>query len=200
MTPLTCTAASLRSNTNWLDSYPGHLSRAWMLGSGEALYVRPIRHDDDDREAAFVHGLSRESAYQRLLSGGIKITPEWIQHMTHIDYRCHMAFAVTAMNDHAEPIVGVARYVVDPAEASAEFALVIADAWQHKGLGRLLLATLLGHAKGTGVREMQGTVLSTNRGMLSLAMSVGFGVSADPTDATVVHVRRSLADPNPQSH
>lgn len=200
MTTPVCTPGPTTRAARWLDIYPGHLSRAWTLASGEALLVRPIRHDDDEREASFVRGLSRESAYQRLLTGGIRITPEWIEQMTHIDYRCHMAFAMTTVNDAAEAIVGVARYVVDATGASADFALVVADAWQRKGLGRLLLATLLGHAKGAGVREMRGTALRTNRGMLSLARSVGFAVSADPSDATVVHVLRGLADRGPQTH
>ena len=201
MTPHPSTTASLPGNgTQWLDTYPSHLARTWTLASGEVLSVRPVRHDDDRREEAFVHGLSRESRYQRLLSGGIKMTPEWIERMTHIDYRRHMAFALTTVNDGVEQFVGVVRYVVAPTEASAEIGLVIADAWQGKGLGRRLLQALLEHAKGAGLHEVQGTVLATNRAMLSLALSLGFRVSTEPNDATVVRIRRSLAKANPQLH
>src|SRR5438067_2981133 len=88
--------------SHWLQSYPAHLSRTWTLPSGQSLRVRPIRHDDGSREEAFVHGLSLESRYQRMLSGGTKITPEWIDSMTHIDYHRHMAFAVTMVSGGAE--------------------------------------------------------------------------------------------------
>ena len=118
--------------SHWLQSYPGHLSRTWTLPSGQSLCVRAVRHDDGELEEAFVRGLSLESAYQRMLSGGTKVTPEWIESMTHIDYDRHMAFAVTTVRDGVEQFVGVARYVVDPAALRAEVAIVVGDAWQAK--------------------------------------------------------------------
>src|SRR6266576_3996171 len=153
-------AALPTSPAHWLHSYPAHLSRTWILPSGQSLRVRPIRHDDGKREEAFVRGLSLESRYQRMLSGGTKITPEWIDSMTHIDYYRHMAFAVTTVSDGVEQFVGVSRYVVDAVKSSAEVALVLADAWQGQGLGRRLLETLLEHAASAGIREALGTVLA----------------------------------------
>ena len=95
------------------NTYPEHLARTWTLASGEVVLLRPVRHDDGEREEGFVRGLSLESGYQRMLSA-FKITPEWIERMTHIDYRCHMAFAVTAAKDGVEQFVGVGRYVAAP--------------------------------------------------------------------------------------
>jgi len=83
------------SPPHWLLGYPAHLSRTWTFASGESLSVRPIRHDDGALEEAFVRALSFESGYQRMLGGGTKVTPQWIDSMTHIDYDRHMAFAVT---------------------------------------------------------------------------------------------------------
>jgi acetyltransferase len=186
--------------SHWLQSYPAHLSRIWTLPSGQSLCVRPVRHDDGELEEAFVRGLSLESAYQRMLSGGTKVTPEWIESMTHIDYDRHMAFAVTTAPDGVEQFVGVARYVVDPVALRAEVAIVVGDAWQGQGLGRRLLATLLEHAQGAGVWEAVGIVLATNRAMLRVARSMGFAVSAEPGDATVMRIRRNLRTLNAQSH
>jgi acetyltransferase len=184
----------------WILSYPAHLARTWTLPSGELLRVRPIRHDDGQLEEAFVLGLSLESRYQRMLSGGTKVTPEWIASMTHIDYDRHMAFAVTAVSRGLEQFVGVGRYVVDAATRSADVALVLADAWQRQGLGRRLLATLLEHAQTAGVREAAGVVLAANRAMLRLARSMGFDVTAEPGDATVVRIRRDLRTLNAYPH
>jgi acetyltransferase len=188
------------SSAHWLHSYPAHLSRAWTVPSGESLTVRPIRHDDDGLEEAFVCALSPESRYQRMLSGGIKVTPEWIESMTHIDYHRHMAFAVTTVSHGVEQFVGVGRYVVDAATLRADVALVFGDAWQGLGLGCRLLATLLEHAQTAGVREAVGVVLATNRAMLRLARSMGFAVTAEPGDATVVRIRRDLRILNAQPH
>ena len=185
---------------NWLHSYPAHLSRTWTLASGESLRVRPVRHDDSELEEALVRALSFESRYQRMLSGGTKVTPEWIDAMTHIDYHRHMAFAITTVNDGVEQFVGVGRYVVDALKSSAEVALVLADAWQGQGLGRRLLATLLEHAHTAGVCEAVGVVLATNKSMLRLARSMGFAVTPEPGDATVVRIRRDLRILNAQPH
>jgi acetyltransferase len=189
---------------HWLHSYPAHLSRTWTLASGESLFVRPVRHDDGELEETFVRGLSLESRYQRMLSGGTKVTPEWIDSMTHIDYHRHMAFAVTAVSDGVEQFVGVGRYVVDAVKSSAEVALVLADAWQGQGLGRRLLETLLEHAAGAGRREAAGVVLATNVAMLGLVHSMGFTVSPEPGDATVKRISRQLrtvrATVNAQQH
>ena len=184
----------------WLQNYPAHLSRIWTLPSGRSLCVRPIRHDDGELEEAFVQGLSLESRYQRMLSGGTKVTPEWIDSMTHIDYQRHMAFAVSTTLDGVEHFVGVGRYVVDPSTNIADIALVLADAWQGQGLGRRLLATLIEHARTAGVREAAGVVLATNKAMLRLARSMGFSVTAEPGDATVMRIRRDLRNVNAQPH
>ena len=201
MTPDHHTLARLPdSPPHWLESYPAHLSRTWTLASGESLRVRPVRHDDSELEEAFVRALSLESRYQRMLSGGTKVTPEWIDSMTHIDYQRHMAFAVSTALDGVEQFVGVGRYVVDPPTNIADIALVLADAWQGQGLGRRLLATLLEHARTAGVREAVGVVLATNKAMLRLARSMGFSVTAEPGDATVMRIRRDLSNVNAQPH
>jgi acetyltransferase len=135
-----------------------------------------------------------------MLSGGTKVTPEWIDSMTHIDYRRHMAFAVTTAINGVEQFIGVGRYVADAAKSSAEVALVLADAWQGQGLGRRLLDTLLEHAASAGIREAVGVVLATNVPMLRLARSRGFAVTAEPEDATVMRIRRDLQTMNAQSH
>lgn len=188
------------SPSHWLNSYPEHLSRTWTLGPGQSLLVRPVRHDDGERELAFVSALSLESRYQRMLSGGTKVTPEWIDSMTHIDYRRHTAFAVTTVSNGAEQFIGVGRYVVDSQESSADIALVLADAWQGKGLGRRLLETLLEHAAGAGIREAVGVVLATNVAMLRLARSMGFAVNPEPGDATVRRISRQLAATGAKQH
>lgn len=178
--------------SSWLANYPSHLTQTWDLPSGDLVQVRPMRHDDGPLEEAFVRGLSRETGYRRMLRGGVKVTPEWVDSMTHIDYRRHMAFAITTAVEGFEQFIGVGRYVADPDMQRAEFALVLADDWQGKGLGRRLLGTLLEHARNAGVREMVGVVLARNTPMLELARSMGFSVSAVPEDTTIVNISLPL--------
>ena len=151
-----------------------------------------LGHDDGALEEAFIRSLSRESVYQRMLSGGTKVTREWIAYMTQIDYLRHMAFAITTVSEGTEKFVGVGRYVVDAQGRSADVALVIADAWQGIGLGRRLLEILPDHARAAGVGEMAGLVLATNVRMLRLARSLGCAVSPEPGDATLLRISKAL--------
>jgi acetyltransferase len=98
---------------------------------GEVI-VRPIHPDDDAIESAFIRGLSRDSRYNRLLSGR-KLTPQEIRRLTRIDYEREMAFIALAPDGGQASLLGVARYVRDSDGDGAEFALVVADAWQRRG-------------------------------------------------------------------
>jgi len=149
---------------------------------GTAVTLRPLRREDRDIESAFVQGLSAETRYNRLLGGAIAITPEYIERLVNVDYSRDMALAATAMLDE-ETLIGVARYVRDKQGDAAEFAIVIADAWQGRGIGRRLLQKLIDTARRRGLRLLYGEILATNRPMLELVRKLGFELERhqDPT-------------------
>jgi acetyltransferase len=93
-----------------------------------------------------------------------------------------MALAATTMLD-GETLLGVARYVLDKDNESAEFAIVVADAWQGRGIGRRLLGKLVEVARRHGIKRLYGDILAMNRPMLELARKLGFtlGRHEDPT-------------------
>jgi acetyltransferase len=101
-----------------------------------------------------------------------------------------MALAATTMLGGGETLIGVARYVRDRKDESAEFALVVADSWQGRGIGRRLLAKLIEAARCRGVKRLRGEILATNRPMLGLASKLGFTLERreDPT------ITRALLD------
>ncbi len=117
--------------------YPAHLVASRRLADGTAIVIRPIQPEDDAIERAFISGLSSDTRYNRLL-GARKLTPEEIRRLTRIDYAQEMAFVAVTGQGAQLRLLGVARYVRD-ADAAAEFAVVVADAWQRKGLGTVLL-------------------------------------------------------------
>ena len=107
-----------------------------------------------------------------------------------VDFSRDMALAATAMLD-GETLLGVARYVRDRDGDDAEFALVIADAWQGRGIGRRLLAKLIDAARGRGVRRLYGDILATNRPRLELARKLGFELGRHD-DATITRASLDL--------
>jgi acetyltransferase len=94
-----------------------------------------------------------------------------------------MALAATTMLGGGETLLGVARYVSDPDGQAAEFAIVVADAWQGRGIGRRLLGSLVEVARRRGLKKLYGDILGMNRPMLELVRKLGFtlGRHEDPT-------------------
>jgi acetyltransferase len=158
------------------------LTESFEPVTGTSVMLRPLRPDDREIESAFVQGLSAETRHNRLLGGAIAITREYIEALVNVDYSRDMAIAATAMLD-TEKLIGVARYVLDKDNESAEFAIVVADSWQGRGIGKRLLGKLVDVARGRGVKRLYGDVLGTNRPMLELVRKVGFklGRHEDPT-------------------
>jgi acetyltransferase len=74
----------------------------------------------------------------------------------------------------------------------AEFAIVVADAWQHKGVGALLLCTLVRHAHAAGIGRLHGITLASNQAMQNLARKLGFVQKNDPQDASIRYVEQML--------
>jgi acetyltransferase len=153
--------------------------------------LRPLRPEDRDIEHAFVSGLSPETRQNRLLGGAIAITREYIERLVSVDYSRDMALAATAMLD-GEALIGVARYVLDTNNESAEFAIVVADAWHGRGIGRRLLAKLIDVARRRGLKRLYGDILATNRPMLELARKLGFKLGRHE-DATLTRASLDLS-------
>ena len=153
--------------------------------------MRPLRPEDRDIESAFVAGLSAETRHNRLLGGAIAITREYIERLVTVDYSRDMALAATAMLGE-ETLIGVARYVLDADGESGEFAIVVADAWQGRGIGGRMLAKLIEVARRRELKRLYGDILATNRPMLELARKQGFNLGRHD-DATLT--RASLVLP-----
>jgi acetyltransferase len=86
---------------------------------------------------------------------------------------------------------GVSRFYIDPETREAEFAVVVGDTWQGKGLGQHLMQRLIEVARHKGVKVLVGDVLRENDNMLGLADGLGFS-RHDTVDPNVVQVRLPL--------
>jgi len=166
-----------------MTAFPDDLTESFEPVTGTSVTLRPLRPHDRDIELAFVTGLSPETRSNRLLGGAINITREYIERLVSVDYSRDMALAATTMLGGAETLIGVARYVGDKKKDSAEFAIVVADAWQGRGIGKRLLAKLIDAARRRGLKRLYGDILGTNRPMLQFVRKLGFKLERheDPT-------------------
>jgi GNAT superfamily N-acetyltransferase len=96
---------------------------------------------------------------------------------TRIDYEHELALIAVVSEANHEKEIAVARYVKNPEGTSCEFAIVVADAWQHRGIGTRLMDCLMQVAKEQGLQIMEGFVLATNHRMLALMDALGFRIT-----------------------
>ena len=164
----------------------------FRLADGRKGMIRPIRASDLELERRFVMGLSRRTAYLRLLSGR-GLQPGELERWTDIDPAREIALIAVTVDGGVEEQVGVARCARDDQAPPAwDFGIVVADAWQGAGLGEILLSHLLERAEAAGVAALSSITLPENRGMLALARRLGFTVRREVGDATLMRVERRL--------
>ena len=175
-----------------IHPYPSNLVMKTQLNDGTDIVIRPIRPEDAEMEANFVRGLSKEARYFRFMNSMQELSPTMLVRFTQIDYHDEMALiAVTARGDHEEQI-GVARYTTNVDKKSCEFALVVSDKWQNRGIAHRLMTNLMEIARDRNLETMQGQVLTQNSRMLELVTSLGFEVRNDPDDALIKLVEARL--------
>lgn len=175
-----------------IHPYPGGLETREQLADGTDVILRPIRPEDADIEKDFIRRLSSQSKYFRFMQALQELTPEMLVRFTQIDYDLEMALIAVVGEDGGEREIGVARYSTNPDGRSCEFAIVVADEWQHKGVGNRLMARLMEIARARGLEEIEGEVLAANQEMLAMAAKLGFKVTVSDEDPKLKHISRRL--------
>jgi acetyltransferase len=180
-----------------IHPYPAHLSMQIQLNDGTDIVIRPIRPEDAEMEAEFVRNLSNEAKYFRFMNALQELSQEMLVRLTQIDYYNEMALIAVrphsaAPDETSEEQIGVVRYTTNLDQKSCEFALVVADAWQGRGIGHQMMQKLMEIARDRGLERMDGQVLSSNSRMLTLMKSLGFRIEHDPEDAAVKRVEIGL--------
>ncbi len=165
-----------------IHPYPAHLVKQVQLSDGTDIIIRPIRPEDAEIEQAFIRGLSDESKYFRFMNTIHELSLEMLVRFTQIDYHNEMALVAIKPNDSGEEEIGVARYMTNMDKKTCEFALVISDSWQGKGIARHLMQNLIEIARDRGLETMEGQVLGNNFKMLALMGNLNFSISNDPTE------------------
>ncbi len=175
-----------------IHPYPSHLVMKTQLNDGTDVVIRPIRPEDAEMEARFVRELSKEAKYFRFMNGVQELSQEMLIRFTQIDYRDEMALIAVTSDGAGEEQIGVARYATNVDKESCEFALVVSDRWQGRGIAHRLMSDLMAIARDRNLQRMQGSVLSENSKMLELVASLNFQIRNDPDDPAVRQVEASL--------
>ena len=130
-----------------------------------AMATRPVRPDDRALFCRMWPRLSRDTVYRRFHAPVRTLSADAVDRLVTVDHDAREAVVGVVGGE----VVGVARYDRSPADpASAEFAIVVEDAWQGMGVGRQLLVRLIDLARDRGVAVLTATVQPDNERVLGL--------------------------------
>jgi acetyltransferase len=157
--------------------YPQHYAASSTLADGTPIVLRSIRPEDEPLMARFHETLSEESVYFRFFSHvSLKQRTDHarLARICFIDYDREVA--LVAVHDDPTAIVGVGRLCKEHGKATAEFAVVVSDSWQRRGIGTMLLKKLVEIGREEHLGQLHGTILGGNVAMCRLCERLGFRV------------------------
>jgi acetyltransferase len=159
-----------------ISPYPQEDESHVVSGDGRRIFVRPVKPEDAPLFTALFKTLSPTTIYHRFFGAIKELNSEMLARFTQIDYDREIALVAIDEDSQTDNILGVARIIGDPDAKTGEFAVLVGDAWQGKGIGSNLLEKCLAIAEKQGFRTVNGIVLHENKNMLALGKKLGFEI------------------------
>src|SRR5215216_4254270 len=142
-----------------------------ILGDGACVPVRRIQAEDAAALQRLVGRSSDRSVELRFFGPLKELSEEMAERFADVDGEDRHALVALDPEDPDE-IVGLVRYERERGTDGAEYAALIEDRFQHRGLGIGLTRNLIEAARENGIRHLYALVLRENAGMLSLLRSL----------------------------
>jgi RimJ/RimL family protein N-acetyltransferase len=169
---------------------PKEWERHLTLQDGRAVYLRPLRPEDERLYSPFFTAETAEDLRRRFFAPVKAFSHAFIARLTHIDYAKAMAFI--AVDETTGGMLGVAR-LHDTAEGrSGEYAILIRSDLKSHGLGWHLMEMIIAYSRAKGLRCIEGQVLHDNTAMLDMCKELGFKISSNPDEPYICDVTLSL--------
>jgi acetyltransferase len=159
--------------------YPTQYVSPWTMKDGTTVVIRPIRAEDEPLMVKFHRTLSERSVYYcyfRLMKLDQRVAHERLTRICFNDYDREIALVADYKNPQTgeHEILAVGRLIKLPYKNEAEFAIVISDQFQGRGLGSELLRRLLQIGRDEKLDRLVADILPDNRAMLHVAEKLGF--------------------------
>ena len=143
-----------------------------VLPDGVVITIRPIRPSDAPALQRLHSRLSEQSIYQRFFGPMKQLSSKRARYFAHADGVDRFALAALDPDDPNE-IIAVVRFHREAGTDRAEYAALVEDRWQGRGLGRRLTQRLIDAARERGIRHLYGLVMPWNKRMLRLLRTLG---------------------------
>lgn len=159
------------------------------------LLLRPMTPRDERLMVKFHETLSEETIYQRYFEHICLESRTRHERLARICTNDDDSFALVAVapagRENPAVIWGVGRLSRTENSSGAEFALLVDDRAQGRGIGSALMKRLMLLARACGFRQLTGEVLTANHEMLGVCRHFGFSLRTVASDG-LVEVRLDL--------
>jgi acetyltransferase len=180
--------------------YPAELEEEVALADGMAVFLRPIRPEDERLYPQWLERMDPEDIRLRLFAPVRHLSHHFLARLTQIDYDREMALiALSSRGRQDTELLGVARYASDPDNHRAEFGVIVRSDLKGHGLGWTLMERLIAHARKRGTGEIFGEILRENAAMLHMCRDLGFRIETSPEDPHVMIATLPLTGETPGS-
>lgn len=152
------------------------VTEAEMKEGPVSVHVRLIRPDDTDRIKDLFYGLSEDSIFFRFLTPLTSLQRKTLQDFYYVDQDSDISLVAVVGNGNegeCEKIVGAGRYLLTRSTNQAEFALLVIDGYQNRGIGTFLLNQMMRIAKSKGVNAFIAYVHPENIPMINFIHRTG---------------------------
>jgi acetyltransferase len=174
--------------------YPEDLVRDIHLEDGTRIQLRPIKPEDEPEWHVLLTKCSPESIRSRFRYLFKRTTHEMATRYCFIDYDREMAVVAELQSPEGRELIGVGRLVADPDARRGEYAVLMVDAWQGKGIGTQITNYCVDIARNLGLEEVHAETLPENTRMIAVFRHCGFEVELNQKEG-VVNVRRRVDKP-----
>ena len=172
-----------------ITPYPTRYVTPWRLSDGTEVLLRPIKPEDEPMIGEFLRTVSEETLRQRYFVSHLNIAHELLVRFTNIDYDREMAIVAELTQGKKKRIIGVGRLMGEADRGRGEFAVIVHDDFQGRGLGFKLTDTIIGIAQEKGLAEISGFIDARNRRMLRVVSELGFAQDETVDCVTTVRLR-----------
>jgi GNAT superfamily N-acetyltransferase len=149
------------------------ISGILALRDGTCVLVREIRAEDAAALQRLVGRSSERSIELRFFGPMKELSDEKARRFAEVDGVDRFALVALDPEDENE-IVAVVRYEREGGTDGAEYAALVEDRFQGRGLGIGLTRRLIEAARERGIKRLHALVLRENRRMLGLLRSLEF--------------------------
>jgi acetyltransferase len=171
--------------------YPKEWERHTVLKDSTAVFIRPVRPEDEPLYGPFFEAVIAQDLRLRFFAPVKDRSHTFIVRFTQIDYARAMAFI--AIEEATGRMLGVVRLHANANYDTAEYAVLVRSDLKGRGLGWILMQLMIEYARSEGLRVIEGQVLAENTTMLRMCAELGFRIALDPHDANICVVTLSLA-------